>query len=199
MTYLGYEVYNVLPWREPAPVIGVRNDYILIGKELQKQTKVSHELSEFELQFHYVQETLAARAALRTWFDTQKGRNGRFWVPSWKRDYQLRATLPSGSGQINVQTAYRVSAFRGYNCHLYFNDPVAPWCAKITAVAYANGEDIISFLPSATTQVTVGSTIQICDLYFCRLDMDALRIETVPDSTWTEAVLHFRELQKETP
>lgn len=199
MIYLSHTVYDTLPFIAPEPGRGLRNDFVLVGRELQKQTKTSHELTEVELNFTYTQETLAQRATLRTFFDTMKGRNDHFWVPSWKRDFVLTRTLTAGSGQINAQTAYRVTSLRGYTRHIYVNDPSTPWAAKITAIAFANGEDIITFTPAASTQVTVGSTIQIMNLYFCRFDMDALRIEMVPDSAWSSAVLQFKELQKETP
>ena len=162
---------------------------------MQKQTKYSNLLSEEVLHFNYRQYSAADRLTLRTFFDTYKGRYGLFWVPSWKSDYILASSISVGAGQMEVRAAQRPVTFLGYTRHLYFPD--IPFCAKITAIAGSLGEEYIAFTP-ALSGGNIAAGAEVYNLFFCRFDVDALRIQAVEGGTDTEATLEFRELQMET-
>ncbi len=197
MTYLGYTVWNTKPERDPDLQRGIRNNYVLVGRETQTQTKFSLVMSEEEMLFKYLQRTAPDRTAIKSFFDTNKGRYGLFWVPSWKTDFILTRTLTLLAGQFYSQVAYRENSLRLYTKHIYYDDPTSPWAAKISSISNTDGEDVVAFSPGAGTQVNIGQTIML--LYLCRLDMDALQIQIIPGGSWTETTLQFRELQKETP
>jgi hypothetical protein len=55
----------------------------------------------------------AERMALRRWLWSLRGRQASFWLPTWGRELQLRATMTSGSTQMRVASVTALAAYVG--------------------------------------------------------------------------------------
>uniref|UniRef100_A0A6M3L1H0 Uncharacterized protein n=1 Tax=viral metagenome TaxID=1070528 RepID=A0A6M3L1H0_9ZZZZ len=196
MTYQGYYVFDVRPLKSPEPGMDFLNEYVLVGNQIQQQAKYSHKLTERTLKFSYLQSSATEREWYRRFFDSYKGRYGKFWVPSWKRDYSLAVAAAPGASQFRCVQAFRSSALRGYKRHLYIPTD-SSLCTKIQAVSSNLGEEVITINPYFVNGLVIVG--EIMDLYLCRFDDDSFRCEMVDNGAWSQVQFSFQELQKETP
>lgn len=198
MTYFGYEV---LDWVVPVDSIDltVKNKYNVIGEVYQKREVniQHHNYSLLRYQFSF--DNREQRWVFANFFKAMKGKNGRFFIPSFKNDYKLLYPVAQGEFLLTCKKSYEVVAFDEHQQFIYLEGE--PRLYKIIEVT--EGFDDNLGLPTTIIKVNASfdrdlepecTILQNC--YFGRWNTDTLTFD-MDDIYNSTASLEFREASKE--
>lgn len=139
-----------------------------------------------------------------TFRDTNKGRLGRFWVPTWQHDLLLITNVTAGASVIPLRnmgyTKYFWSPtkkFRRYLALIKMGQGIVYLRRIDSAVEDTALQETITLDTAVPVNMTVGEWM-LSFLTMCRLDSDTVRTHW-HSPTLAEAELTFRELPLEVP
>jgi len=198
-TYLGYDIFT------PAPKSGLkfstRHDYDLL-KYYGKGTAYSWFNSAdaiLSLEAGYILNSKATIWDAITFFNNKMGRYGKFWVPTWNKDYKVTAAYSSTDTTITVDSN---NAYVDYADTDIINKHVMIMFPDKTRVyreiESSTATTITLDAPIGKTEATSFGNTYISFLIFCRFDLDELKMEYINENI-AEFELSFKGLLGETP
>jgi hypothetical protein len=136
--------------------------------------------------------------ALKTWFNSHRGRVVPFWAPTWRRDLLIAQDVPAANATFSIQpcgyTKYSYPSRARRHLVARLNTGLA--CREVTA-ATDNGTAEALTVSSAWGEILpVGTWLSFLTL--CRLGSDELEIGWRSDGV-AEAQLTFVEIPQEVP
>lgn len=198
MTYRGYTLFDRTPLAEAKN--NISNPYIYVGSDFKKQEKAAFAATNSAFEWTYLARGKADANMLRSFFETNKGRYGAFWLPSYKNDYTLTVAAASGSNQLVVKNAKRNFGLYGLKRHLHI--PSLGFAAKIISVTLSDGtlnsDEVITLDTALPSTISTLSQPNIQSLFLVRLKSDEFTL-TKRDKVYFQTTLGFVELQGETP
>jgi len=200
MTYLDYDVWLTRPTRRKTPSITITSDNEMLGKLYSQQRRVFlYNLPISEYVFEFFQYDQSERQTLLAFFDSMKGRYGKFWLPSFKQDVSL--TQASGGGEEilyiqNINFTY-IYYGDGYPKHLLIRLPSSDFGCVVygSDIVDADTEElyISPVLPEA-----LATTKEINFLSLVRFNQDELLFTQLEGNSST-CNIKFLEVINEYP
>jgi hypothetical protein len=165
---------------------------------------VGHRYSTFtetalRLTHSHLLMTKAATKTLIDFFNTQQGRYGRFWVPSWVRDVKFTAGFNAGDTVVTVENIDYENTWKANRI-----------LGRYLFVLFPDNSYVISKINKAPTPTTLqlktplgvactadeAAALFACFLYFVRFDVDELEL-TYHTAAVAETELTFKTLHGE--
>lgn len=197
--YLGHPLFDRLPHSANREMKFIRPyDRLSFIGETYSMTDVQEAV--LNLSTSHLSDSKAEIQKILDLFDSQKGRWGSFWVPTWREDVRITAPFGAGDSTLTVENV----EFASY----WLNKDVG---AYIT-ILWPDGDRAVARVLAAptTTSITLDAAIGkacsegerrrlLCSfLLFCRFDHDEIKITYHTDSV-AETTLSFQSLLGEIP
>ena len=198
MTYKGFDILN---WVVPIDTasLEIDNKVNIIGDYHQNRAIHIQYGTHAKVKFNISLDGATARYNYKEFFKDKKGKHGRFFLPSFKKDYHLMEDITSGSFSVRVS---RAEDFTALNTHPQF--------------IYVQRTETVHRVDSVEESFddTLGAPISILNLreaipdsvpkdcgiiencYFGRYGSDTLTFDLY-DITYSTASLEFVEVSKE--
>lgn len=123
----------------------------------------------------------AASWALRGWLHRRAGRLLPFWMPTWRGDLQLLATVGPNDATIRVADTGYARLLQGapVRAHLMveLTDGTRLYRAVQAAATGSAGEELLTLATPFGREVAPAAVRRICWLVLCRLNADRISVE----------------------
>lgn len=203
-TYLGTDVLEVELQNDSAMPTGHESPVnVLDSKTGPRTLEVLNQLAPSLRTLELTAFDLGAAAVIRRFVQARRGRQRRFWAPSWQRDFVHSSAAGSGSSTITVLGwGYATGVFPLGNArrHIRLRSPSGQlYYRRVTAAVHnLDGTETLTLQgPNGETSLGVASdsTWQVSFMRMGRLDSD--EISFAWDGGVMSTVLPFRELTQE--
>jgi hypothetical protein len=135
-------------------------------------------------------------AVYRGFLAARKGAYKTFWVPSWRRDFELASAIVTGATEITIQhIGYAEFVFPDFaRRNLALITPTAQYYRKVTAAVSGGGVEVLTL--DSAIPANLGMETMVGYLTMCRLMTDDVKMLWQTVST-AEATLEFVEVPAE--
>lgn len=135
---------------------------------------------------------------LLDFFETQLGRCGKFWVPTWLNQFTLNANIGSADTIITVANHNFSNVYQGYERLFIYLSNGDIIVRKIAACVESGDNEILSISSAIGRDITASEILCFGLFILARFDNDKIDLEYVT-STYSKTTLQFYELIREYP
>ncbi len=210
-TFNGFDVLEIAP-RERL-TYAIKNNYVILGEQHQRQVKWRNEPSESVLDFTVFQDSQEQRREIQDFFDAHTGRTVPFWVLSYKDDIEFAEPATAPSAFLVVRLLGSEADELRFDLEFHTRYIYIRSTDSLHKILGFTTDEVLNRLtlevvPPIPTDVEPGDRAQF--FYFVRFSEDEFAIEAdqrfnreatdpvINDAYSSSARLRFVELQRET-